>query len=92
MLLNLKSRNSTNKSGSREIAISFHWRKRTALILKFAEKSERRWQMIAPDALPPTRVNLERSTEDVPETSKTDIQLKTENRVSLLLVSLGFVV
>lgn len=38
--------------------------------------------MIAPDALPPTRVNLERSTEDVPETSKTDIQLETENHVS----------
>ncbi|GFV96756.1 uncharacterized protein TNCV_3388491 [Trichonephila clavipes] len=55
---------------------------RTALILKLAAKSERRWQVIAPDALPPTRVNLERSTEDVPETSKTDIQLETENHVS----------
>ncbi|GFV45083.1 uncharacterized protein TNCV_3339281 [Trichonephila clavipes] len=50
--------------------------------IKLAAKSERRWQVIAPDALPPTRVNLECSTEDVPETSKTDIQLETENHVS----------
>ncbi|KAB7507723.1 hypothetical protein Anas_06402 [Armadillidium nasatum] len=50
--------------------------------LKLAARSERRWQVIAPDALPPTRVNLERSTEDVPETSMTDIQLETENHVS----------
>lgn len=50
------------------------------MILKLAAKSGR--QVIAPDALPPTRVNLEHGTEDVPETSKTDIQLETENQVS----------
>lgn len=59
------------------------WRKkRTALILKLAAKSERQWQVIEPAALPPTRVNLERNTEEVPETNKTYMQLETENHVS----------
>lgn len=52
--------------------------------MKLAAKGggEKRWQVLEPDALPPTLVNLERSTEDVPETGKTDIQLQTENHDS----------